>query len=138
MQINKTYELPFPPAQVYQAWVSSDTVIAPATAMHIEAVVGGRYCLIIESAEFNSRNDGRFLIVEPEQHLRYTWEWNGDGEISEIDVRFASQGSGTLVTLAHSKLQTDESVRTHDAGWDSYIEGFLAFLAAQSKATPGA
>jgi uncharacterized protein YndB with AHSA1/START domain len=65
MQIEKTYELPFPPSVVYDAWVSSDTVIPPATAMDIDPIVGGHYRLIMETPDFNGKNEGRFCWLNP-------------------------------------------------------------------------
>jgi hypothetical protein len=41
--IEKTYELPFSPQQIYAAWVSSNTVIPPATKMDINPIEGGHY-----------------------------------------------------------------------------------------------
>jgi uncharacterized protein YndB with AHSA1/START domain len=128
MRIEKTYEIALPPDQVYAAWLSSDTVIAPATAMDINPVVGGHYRLVMEMPEFSGRNEGTFLEVEDGEHVRYTWEWNSDGEISEIDVVFAATDSGTRIELVHSNFSKQESVDQHSSGWDSYIEGFKAFL----------
>lgn len=131
ISFQKQYELPFPPLVVYTAWVSSDTVIAPATAMDINPVVGGHYRLLMESTDHAAKNEGEFLIVEPGKHVRYTWEWNGDGEISEIDVTFAAKASGTVIDLVHSGFKKQESADMHDAGWDSYIAGFTDFLSAR-------
>jgi hypothetical protein len=41
MELTKRYELAFDLKVVYTVWVSSSTVIAPATSMDIEPVVGG-------------------------------------------------------------------------------------------------
>ena len=128
MDIEKVYELPFPPGQVYAAWVSSDTVVAPATAMDIDPVVGGHYRLIMENPDFTGRNEGVFLIVEPGQHVRYTWEWNNDGEVTEIDVVFNESPTGTRIVLQHTGFNKAESAEMHSGGWDSYIEGFTALL----------
>ena len=128
MEVVKDYQLPFPPDVVYSAWVSSDTVIPPATRMDIDPVIGGHYRLIMESAEFTGRNEGMFLIVEPGHRVRYTWEWNGDGEVSEIDVSFFPAGNGTRVSLVHSGFRKRQSVESHDQGWDSYIAGLAEFL----------
>lgn len=127
--IEKVYQLPFPPDRVFAAWVSSETVIPPATAMDIDPVVGGHYRLIMKTEDFEGRNEGKFLEVENGTHLRYTWEWNGDGEISEIDVRFSESETGTQVELRHSKFLKQESVDNHSSGWDSYMTGFAEFLA---------
>jgi uncharacterized protein YndB with AHSA1/START domain len=56
MHLKKTYELSFPLEMVYDAWVSSDTVIPPATAMDVKPVVGGHYRLIMQTPEFNGNN----------------------------------------------------------------------------------
>lgn len=132
MKIEKHYELPFPPEVVYTAWVSSNTVIPPATSMDIDPVVGGHYRLIMESADFTSRNEGHFLAVVPIHNVRYTWEWNGDGEVSEIDVTFVAIDAGTRISLTHSGFSKQESLAAHDSGWDSYIDGFAEFLGKPS------
>ena len=128
--IDKRYVLPFPLARVYDAWISSKTIIPPATDMDVHPVVGGHYRLIMDTPAFSSRNDGRFLFVAPEQHLRYTWQWRGDDEITEIDVTFAKHATGTEVAITHSGFQSEESYTNHDNGWDSYIAGFIAHLRA--------
>ena len=131
MKIEKTYYLPYPQEQVYKAWVCSDTVIEPATAMDIKPVVGGHYRLIMEQPGFSSRNEGEFLEVRPEEFIRYTWEWNGDGEVTEIAVTFSATESGTQISLIHSHFQKQQSADQHDSGWDSYMAGFQKHLANQ-------
>lgn len=98
--------------------------------MDINPTVGGHYRLLIKSPEFNASNEGKFLIVEPEQHLRYTWEWNNDGEVTEIDVRFVYIASGCQIKLTHNGFTKQESADMHSTGWDSYINGLTDFLRA--------
>ena len=131
MNIKKTYDLPFSLEKVYASWVSPNTIIAPATSMDILPEVGGHYRLIMDSPEFKSTNEGTFLIVEPNSHVRYTWEWNRDGEVSEIDVTFSITSTGTSILIEHTGFQKQQSVDMHDKGWDSYIEGFKVFLLNQ-------
>jgi len=128
MRIEKTYQLPFSTDRVYAAWISSDTVIPPATAMDINPVVGGHYRLVMDTPEFSGRNEGTFLSVDAGRRLVYTWEWNGDGEVSEIDVTFSPLESGTQIDLVHRRFRQQESVDQHAIGWDGYIEGLAAFL----------
>lgn len=128
MELEKTYELGFPVAEVYEAWVSSDTVIPPATSMDVLPTVGGHYRLIMETPEFSGKNEGEFLLVEPQQRVTYTWQWNEDGEISTIDVKFSATDSGTSIQLKHTGFTKPESVTNHDSGWDSYVEGFTRHL----------
>ena len=131
MQIEKTYEIPFPLTRVYTAWVSSNTVIPPATSMDVLPEVGGHYRLIMETPEFYGKNEGKFLVVEAEKRVTYTWEWNGDGEVSEIDVVYEAIDAGTRINITHSGFTKKESVTNHDSGWDSYMEGFTAYLTRQ-------
>lgn len=132
MDIHADYKVPFALPDVYAAWVSSETVIAPATAMDIKPVVGGHYRLIMEGEEFTGRNEGKFLTVEPERRVVYTWEWNGDGEVTKVDVMFSAVPEGTAIAIMHTGFQNPQSVENHRSGWDNYIEGFIAFLAAQA------
>lgn len=129
MKIKKTYQLPFPVERVYEAWISSRTVIAPATAMDINPVVGGHYRLIMDSPDFAATNEGVFLEVRPGSRLKYTWEWNGDGAVTEIAVDMRETGGGCDVTITHGGFRDQASMEQHADGWDSYIEGFTAFLA---------
>lgn len=129
MDVLKTYDLPFAVETVYAAWVSSGTVIPPATAMDIDPVVDGHYRLLMDTPDGSWRNEGRFLEVEPGRRVKYTWEWNGDGEVTEIAVDFEPSETGATVRIAHTGFAGEDSARMHDAGWDSYIEGFKAHLA---------
>lgn len=133
MQIEKTYFLSFPLSVVYVAWVSSDTVIAPATSMDVLPEVGGHYRLLMETPTFVVKNEGEFLLVEPESRVTYTWEWNQDGEVTTIDVRFNSVQSGTRIELLHTGFTKEDSVNNHDSGWDNYIAGLVNHL----ENTPG-
>jgi len=128
MEIEKSWDLPFQPEAVYAAWVSSNTVIPPATHLDIKPELGGYYRLMMETPDFNGRNEGEFLVVEPCSRVRYTWEWNGDGEISTIDASCSVINQGTPIDLKHTGFTHPESVKNHDVGWDSYIEGFTQFL----------
>lgn len=132
MQLVKSYYLPFPCKQVYALWVSSDTVIPPATSMDIDPQVGGHYRLTIDTPEFNSSNEGVFSFVEPCSRLKYSWEWNSDGEATEIDVKFSPTDQGTLVSIVHSGFATQQSADMHSQGWDRYIEGFQQFILSKN------
>ena len=126
--IEKIYEVPFGRQQVYSAWVSSNTVIPPATEMDIKPVVGGHYRLIVNGTDYAGMNEGTFSIVEPGKRVVYSWEWNKDGEVTQIEVNFRATDAGTTVHIFHSGFEKDESVTAHESGWDSYITGFIALL----------
>lgn len=128
MKIEKHCRLPFGVKQVYATWISSDTIIAPATRMDINPVIGGHYRLFIEGPEFTAACEGAFSKIIPNELLQYSWEWNGDGGISEITVKFKGSDISTDIQLTHDKFATEESVSMHDTGWDSYIDGLIDHL----------
>lgn len=131
MDIQCNYRILHRVEQVYAAWVSSETVIPPATAMDIDPRPGGHYRLLMEMPDFTGRNEGIFSLVEPNERVRYSWEWNGDGEVTEVDVRFVAMGDQTEVRITHCGFASEASRDNHRVGWDSYIDGFSAFLATQ-------
>ena len=61
------------------------------------------------------------------------WEWNDDGDVTQITVMFSDHGSGTEVQLRHSGFTSAESLAMHDDGWDSYIKGLKKFLENAEK-----
>lgn len=127
MLLNKRYELPFPPAEVFAAWVSKQSVIAPVTAIDINARVGGVFRLQVGDGEDAHVMQGRILDIDAARHLRFTWCWNGGTE-STVDVRFHAAGRGTRVLLEHSGLSSEDDEQRHAAGWDSYIQGLGQLL----------
>ena len=131
--IDSTWFLPFPPERVYAAWVSSDTVIPPATKMDIKPEVGGHYRLVAENESMTMSNEGVFLEVQPNRHLRYTWQWAGDEEVTQIDVLFSAHPDGTELRLQHLDFLTEESRSNHDSGWTSYVGGLIQFISEQDS-----
>jgi|GEM_PF-1009835 len=125
---DQSWLLPFTPATVYSAWVANDTVIPPAVKMDIKPVVGGHYRLHAKSGDYENSNEGTFLEVVQDQRLRYTWQWQGDAEVSEILVTFVADDEGTRLRLRHEGFQSEQSYDNHKAGWESYVAGLTEFL----------
>ena len=128
MQIDSTWYLPFPPAKVYAAWVSNDTVIPPATRMDIKAEVGGHYRLAAAGDDFTATNEGEFLEVEKDKRLLYSWHWQGDEETTQVEAQFNPHPEGTELRLRHGTFTTKESLVNHDNGWNSYVAGLRDLL----------
>lgn len=127
-RIDRQYQLPFAVRRVYAAWISSDAVIPPATRLDIDASEGGHYRLWVESPGIVSVMNGRFETVETNRRLRYSWEWNDDGQTSMVEVRFAEDQGGSQIDLSHTGLADAASVERHRDGWDSYIDGLTRYL----------
>lgn len=122
--IIKTYNIAAPLAAVYEKWISNDTVIPPAEKMDVTTEVGGKYILYSKFGDVDSKMEGVFSEVIPNEKLVYSWEWNNDGDVSQVDVSFATEQGGTLIHLKHTGLKDEESMKNHLQGWDSYLTGF--------------
>ena len=131
MDFEKTYEIPFPTATVYAAWMSSDTVIAPAKRMRVVPKVGGAYQLFMQDTGKTPSCQGKFSEVFANSRIRYSWQWENDEEVTDITVSFSPNPQGTQVTILHQGFVSSASHDNHAKGWDNYILGFTDFLNSQ-------
>lgn len=128
MDIDKKFELHFPVSKVYDAWVSPETIIPPATDMRVNPIVGGAYSVIVQTPDATLRTIGKFLLVAPNKQVRYTWQWENDPEITEINVHFEHCAIGTKIHVQHTGFTSKTSLENHDKGWDAYVAGLIALL----------
>lgn len=128
MDIRKTYEMRFSAEQIYSAWISNDSVVAPVTSIEVDRKVGGIFRLRTGSGDSAGVMEGKLLRIEPNNHLQYTWHWGGPGTPSIVDVQFADQGEQTRVDVSHTGLDSPESAEAHEKGWDAYIRGLSKIL----------
>lgn len=69
-----------------------------AKEVHLEAVAGGRFFeRYTDGEEFEI---GRVLVCEPPKRIVFTWQGRWPA-VTEVDVRFVSEGSTTRVDLEH-------------------------------------
>ncbi len=130
LAINQTYAATV--AELYQLWISTDTVLAPTEALEINPEVGGLYRLIMPG---NFCMTGYFSVVRQNQQLTYSWQWQDDDEVTLVDVQFCPTESGDhcLVKLIHRGFDSDESLQRHDEGWHNYLSGLNRFLKRPAK-----
>lgn len=71
---------------------------------------------------------GEVLHVDPPNSVEFSWAWH-DGETDErgheSKVRFSvksSQDGGTIFTLHHTDLPSEEAAGNHNEGWTSSLK----------------
>jgi uncharacterized protein YndB with AHSA1/START domain len=129
------------PDAVWKAWTDAEVlrtwyaplegwIVGHAT---VDARVGGGY-----RAAFGPEPDGdlyveegTYTVVEPGERLAWQSRLTGEGasEESLIELVFAADGDGTLLTIVESGL-SEQSVEDHEMGWTGALDRLEALLAA--------
>jgi uncharacterized protein YndB with AHSA1/START domain len=95
------------------------------TSYQIDLRVGGAYR--IESVELPNhgilRITGRFLVIQPPEHLVYTWQWGfGEEPESIVSVEFVETDGHTEVRISHEQLSADEAALNYTTGWNDCLD----------------
>ena len=78
------------------------------------------YCAITGTPHY-----GRFTEIERPGRIQHTWMLpNTSGLESMVTVTFEKQEEGTLMTLVHSDLPDTDGGRSHDKGWNYFLDLF--------------
>ena len=93
--------------------------------MEIEPRFGGAYRLFMFGGGVM---EGVFSEFSENEHVRYSWNWVGSDENTEVGVTFRNYPDGTEVQVTHSGFDSSTSHDNHASGWDSYIDVFTAQL----------
>ncbi len=125
LTIRKNYRVNLTRDQLFNAWISPETIIPPVSKIEVEPNVGGLLKLMVETPQGVSVMTGEFLTLSYPAQLVYTWEWDNDGEITQIVVDFNELPDGTEINIVHSGFQSEASRARHDVGWDSYVNGVI-------------
>ena len=98
-----------------------------AEVLEMEVKIGGRwrFKMISQSGDV-SHHRGRYLAIEPDKLLSFTWESEEDrdltgGRETRVSVHFCAEAGGTRVTLVHERLPTLQAKQALEFGWSSGI-----------------
>jgi uncharacterized protein YndB with AHSA1/START domain len=114
------------PAKMVQ-WMGTEATLDPRP---------GGVCRINPSG--HAVMSGEFVEVDPPRRISFTWGWETElfatpPQSTIVEVSLTPEGDGTIVRLAHRRLQP-AAVAFHRAGWDHYLPR-LALIA--TGADPG-
>lgn len=131
-----------PPAMLFAAWLDAASVgiwLCPFDGTHtdatIDARVGGEYKFDMHTPRGVVAHHGKYVLIEPDSKLVFTWNSPHTGGESLVTVSFTPVKGGTEVFLLHEKLPADK-VNAHNEGWSSGLDKLATF--AQEHARPGA
>jgi uncharacterized protein YndB with AHSA1/START domain len=133
-------EIAAPCALVFGAWTDAgqmaqwfspkDVVCKSVTA---DFKQGGSYRIHMVSDRGDHIAIGKYLEIEQNKRLRFTWEWETYAmPDSIVTVEFEDLGKTTRLTLTHEGLPDEEDARDHTKGWTSMLEKFGEAMEAQN------
>ncbi len=120
--------------QAFSAWTDPAKIAVwfgpenyRAEVLEMEVKIGGRwrFKMISESGEV-SHHRGRYLAIEPDKLLSFTWESEEDADLTEgretrVSVHFRAESGGSRVTLVHERLPSLKAKDALEFGWSSGI-----------------
>jgi len=130
MRVSRKIELrfertiPAAPDELYDAWLDREIPGSPwheGDKLILNPEVDGFfYWLVGGTAHY-----GRFTEIKRPSVIQHTWVSPYTlGEESTVTVTFQKKGEDTLMTLVHSGLPDTEEGRTHNEGWNHFMDLF--------------
>jgi len=118
--------------QAFSAWADPSKIenwFGPkgyrAEVLEMDFRIGGRwrFKMISQSGDV-SHHYGRYLAIEPDKLLSFTWESEEDidltqGRETRVSVQFSAEAGGSQVTLVHERLPTPQAKQVLEFGWSS-------------------
>jgi len=126
--------LPTSPGEAFDAWLNPRIPGNPwnaADRLLLDPKVDGLFYWAVRGTP----HYGRFTEFERPARLQHTWmSPNTSGLESTVTVTFTEQGEDTLMSLVHSGLPDTDGGRSHDRGWNYFLDIFPGQLTVASRA----
>jgi uncharacterized protein YndB with AHSA1/START domain len=127
--------IPTSPGEAFDAWLDPKVPGTPwnmADKLLLNPNVDGFFYWAVKGTP----HYGRFTAVERPGRLQHTWmSPNTSGLESTVTVTFKEKGKDTLMTLVHSGLPATDGGRSHDKGWNYFLDNFAGRFMSSSRAT---
>jgi uncharacterized protein YndB with AHSA1/START domain len=130
MNTRKTIEvrvertIPAPLGEVFDGWLDPKTPGNPwnmADKLILNPEVDGFFYWTI----YGTPHYGRFTEVKRPARIKHTWmSPNTSGLESTVTVTFKKKGKDTRMTLVHSGLPDTAGGRSHNKGWNYFLDKF--------------
>lgn len=111
------------PSVLFQAWTHrfDDWFAAPGTMLTRTDVDTAFFFEVREDGQ-RYPHYGRFLRIEPEQLLEFTWLTCATrGTETVVAVELTPHADGTHLTLTHAGFPDEESREQHETAWNSIL-----------------
>ncbi len=136
---NKTIEvkvertIPAPLGEVFDGWLDPKVPGNPwnlADKLLLNPIVDGFFYWTTE----RTPHYGRFTVVDRPGRIEHTWmSPNTSGLETTVTVKFQKMGEGTLMTLVHSGLPDTDGGKSHNGGWNYFLDKLLDHFEGGTK-----
>ncbi len=136
--VERTFQAP---AQaVFDAWTSEEVMRRWFHGQHewetpeayVDLRLGGAVRVVmrdpIKGTEYGG--GGHYTEIDPPTRLVFTWTWDDDARETLIELDFEEVAGATTVRLTHSSLRDQESVLSHEDGWNACFDNLKRVLEA--------
>jgi uncharacterized protein YndB with AHSA1/START domain len=137
--IERTFQAP---AQaVFDAWTSEEVMRRWFHGRHhwetpeaqVDLRVGGAVRVVMRDPGDGSEHGGggHYTEIDPPTRLAFTWTWDDEEDRETlIEIDFEEAEGATRVRFTHSGLRDEESVRSHESGWNAAFDNLEGALPA--------
>ncbi|WP_018352674.1 SRPBCC family protein [Longispora albida] len=120
------------PARVWRALTAPGELAAwfwperlsPAAAADLR--VGGRYRISGDGLAVT----GEYRVVDEPSRLEFTWQWEGDSEVTVVAIELCpvAGGTGTEIVIVHTGHSDETTTGNHAQGWADCLGRLPAWL----------
>lgn len=115
------------PAQ-WAAWMWPDSFV---TVCRLDLRVAGRYHLGSSVAGIGV--GGEYEVVEPPSRAAFTWQWDGEPEVTTVEIAIEARQDGAVLRLVHRGFADEATRDDHVQGWDDCLARLAVHLAAPDQ-----
>ncbi|HEY1538866.1 MAG TPA: SRPBCC domain-containing protein [Solirubrobacteraceae bacterium] len=138
LRMERTFRAPA--QRVFDAWCRAEVIRRwwqaelgwETSAAEVDLRVGGVVRVVMRDPDKDVEHGGggRYTEIEPPRRLAFTWNWDGDGRGTLIEIDFEENDGVTTVRFTHSGLSDEEAVRSHEYGWGNILDSLGRTLQA--------
>lgn len=141
--VETSVEIAAKPSTVFRCLTQSDLLSRwLAAEAAVDPRVGG--AVRIDFARHGTLVEGEVVELAPDERIAFTWGITKGPQAAEmprgstlVTISVAPSPRGSLVTLRHAGLPSEESQRDHEGGWSDYLAA-LARVAGSIGVRPPA
>jgi uncharacterized protein YndB with AHSA1/START domain len=98
----------------------------------VDLRVGGEVRVVMRNPheKVNYGGTGRYTEIDPPHRLAFTWIWDDDRDQAEqlIEIDLTEADGRTTMRFVHRDLWDEESVASHEDGWNKAFDNLSAEL----------